>query len=118
VIRRLLSVLSGLAMLHLTLVGQLPCAPENLAAPAHSMDTMDMGGMAMDGAHAAADHHAPAQKAPQRCCEAMSGCTVSLTIASATRVITSLHAAGDIPIADDVALLSFQTAPEPPPPKA
>jgi hypothetical protein len=118
VIRRLLSVLSGLAMLHLTLVGQLPCAPDNSATPAHSMDAMDMGAMAMDRAHAAAEHHAPAQTTQQRCCEAMSGCAVSLTIASATRVISSMHAAGDIPIAEHVALLSFQTAPEPPPPKA
>jgi hypothetical protein len=119
VIRRLLSVLSGLAMLHLTLVGQLPCAPDSSATPAHSMDAMDMGAMAMDGSHATESHHKSSeQQAPQRCCEAMSGCAVSITIAAATRVVTSAHATTDIPISDHVALLSFRTAPEPPPPKA
>lgn len=105
-------------MLHLTLVGQLPCAPDNSAAPAHAMGSMDMSAMPTDASHAAAGNQSPAQQAPQRCCEAMSGCTVSIAAASATRIVAYVHASRDMPIADRVALQSFQTAPEPPPPKA
>lgn len=105
-------------MLHLTLVGQLPCAPDSSAAPAHAMGTMDMSAMSTAASHAAVKHQAPAQQPPQRCCEAMSGCTVSIAAASATRIVAYVRASCDIPIADRVALLSFQTAPEPPPPKA
>jgi len=105
-------------MLHLTLVGQLPCAPETAETPTHSMDTMDMGAMDMSANHGTAGHQSSGQQAPQRCCEAMSGCTVSITIASATHVVAKVYASRDIPIADRVALLSVQTAPEPPPPKA
>ena len=117
---RLLALVSGLAMLHLTLLGQLPCAPENSAAPAaeHSMDAMEMGDMSMGSSQAADPHHSSEQQTPQRCCEAMSGCTVSISIAAATRVVAAISPTTDIPTVEQVALLSFQTAPEPPPPKA
>lgn len=118
--RRLLALVSGLAMLHLTLVGQLPCAPDGSAATtkAHSMDAMDMGDMAMGGSHADS-HHAPSnQQTPQKCCEAMSGCGISVSIAAATRVAAAMSPNSDAPVMEQVALLSFQTAPEPPPPKA
>ena len=117
--RRLLALVSGLAMLHLTLVGQLPCAPDSAAAPAqsHSMDAMDMGDMTMSS-HTTDTHHGSEQQAPQRCCEAMSGCTVSIATAAATRRVAAISPTSDIPVVEQVALLSFQTAPEPPPPKA
>ena len=54
--RRLFALVSGLAMLHLTLVGQLPCAPDNSAA-ATPAQAMDMHDMAMSDSHAADSHH-------------------------------------------------------------
>jgi hypothetical protein len=43
---------------------------------------------------------------------------VSIATAAATRIVAAISPTSDIPVVEQVALLSFQTAPEPPPPKA
>ena len=108
-LRRLVALLSSLAMIHLTVVvGEASCVtPAAPSAEAHEH-------------HAAPTETPPAdQPAQQQCCEAMIACSVASDVTQARVLLASGSAPSrqsSTPIHDAPA--SFAAPPEPPPPKA
>jgi hypothetical protein len=114
VIRRLVSLLLAVAMLHLTVARvDAACAMHDGAATQSSHEGMQHG-----------DADAPAEKAPCEtpaapdCCQALASCAPVLSIAEGADVITPLIVHATIAAAVSERPLSRSTAPEPPPPKA
>lgn len=117
-------------MLHLVLVGgDLACASHGtsgghamaeMAAPGVASHHHDAGTAAAvqhdrDGAHAAPDCATPSQ---QRCCDAMSSCSVTTTVSPVQLAAMSTPSADATPLRAPTVLVSVLHAPEPPPPKA
>jgi hypothetical protein len=122
--RRFLALLMSLSMLHLMVGSDAACASAGarttVAAGAVMSGEAGMHDASMPGMHA--DRvQAPAECAtpmPDRCCAAMSSCGVTSHLSAAMRV--EMPTDGDEPARSGTVaqLASFQTAPEPPPPKA
>ena len=133
-VRRLLALLTSVAMLHLWLVaGDVACAlhgagghhaalrdagaaaEHEMPMTAHAVDTS--GGAEVSTAKSAAPPcDTPVQP---RCCEAVASCGVAGTIVSRTRFAEPRPSASPEVLAlDDDAPASYQPPPEPPPPKA
>ena len=138
--RRLFSLLTSAAMLHLTLVaGDAACATHGVdghhapssqgaAVAAHAMP---MDGRVMSSTTGAPDStvsDAPMAKAgmppcevptQQHCCEALVGCSMDSAVTGAHEgFVASVSASARILVARHDPPASFASAPEPPPPKA
>ena len=120
--RRLSAFLSGLLVLHLTLVGaDLPCAKQGAsdARVASGSDTAThQHGHHVPSQAPRPGHHDSAQGTLPACCQALASCGVSLVESSSAGLSQLLlHAAQARVAATDVPP-SWSVAPDPPPPKA
>jgi hypothetical protein len=137
--RRLVALLTSLAMLHLAVVsGDAACATHgahdhpagragSARATGHAMPmnehAMPMGegvdARVQSAAVAASDAHPCEIPSQQRCCEAMVGCSVDSAAGAGPHVLVAgLSPATRIRVGRDDVPASFASAPEPPPPKA
>lgn len=112
-LRRLVALLSSLAMLHLTVVvGEASCVTKTGTAVLPTAET--------HGHHTApSETPRPDQPTQQQCCEAMIACTVVSDVTQA-RVLLADAAAPSMQSSSAIhdAPASFVAPPEPPPPKA
>jgi hypothetical protein len=122
--RPVTALLSGLLLLHLTLVGaDLPCAKQG-ASDATRTSESDLAthqhGHHLPPQAPRPGHHDSAQGTPTlpACCQALASCGVSLVESSSTGLPDLMVLAAQArPAARDVPP-SWSVAPDPPPPKA
>ena len=122
--RRALGFVSMLLMLHLTLVGSdRVCAKHGVDATAAAMHGSSAhSGMSHEQNHPAQTHGEQKEQCEtpisQDCCSALTSCSPTIVVASATTVVRAMSADADRPLGPQSSMLSRVPAPEPPPPRA